>query len=153
MKSNRRGCDVEEGDVGRAVQELIGASCLSNFAVVIILTDLMKECLFYWITKDGIQECSLDLQNGIALMDDILAGAGHGPYLNRCTLAEYFTGSGGVVQGVPGPGVTSPRVTDPKNILVLPKVDIMKRLLSPDVGDMGTKCRKEKGGNGLHVMQ
>ena len=74
-------------------------------------------------------------------MGEILAGAGHGSYLNHCTLAEYFSGSGGVGAGVPGPGVTilgfnSPGVAG-SNILALPEVDIMKWLSSPGIGDMG----------------
>jgi len=103
----------------------IAVNCLSNFPVVIILTDLRKECLFYWIIKDCIQERSLGLWNGITLIDDIRAGTRHG-YLNRCTLAEYFPGSSRV----------NPGVVNPRHILVLPKVDIMKWLPSPDIGDM-----------------
>ena len=56
--------------------------------------------MFYWITRNGIQECSLGLQNVIALIDEILAGTGHGLYLNRCTLTGYFSGGGGVSPGV-----------------------------------------------------
>lgn len=46
---------------------------------------------FYWITTDGIQHCLLDLYSGITLIDNILAGTGHGSHLNSCNLAAYLS--------------------------------------------------------------
>jgi len=81
---------VKEGDLKQNVLQLIAANCLFKF---IILTVLKEECLFYWITNGGIQECSLGLQNGIALIDDMLAGTEYGSYLNRwgCWFGAYFS--------------------------------------------------------------
>ena len=49
--------EVGEEHTRQAVLELIAANSLSKFGVAMVLTDLRKRCLFYWIAKDGIQEC------------------------------------------------------------------------------------------------
>ena len=122
---------VSEGHSRQAVLELITANCLSSYPVVIALTDLRCEWVFYWITSGGIQEVPQDLQGGVALIEAILAGTGDGSYLTRCNVAAYLS----LIDGGADPGVVGcPGVVDcPERI---EKVDIMKLLPPPDTGDL-----------------
>ena len=78
-----------------------------------------------------IQECSLGLQDGITLIEDILADTGHGSYRNRYNLKTYLSGNHESDPGVIGSGIVGP-----ENSQDLQTVDIMKWLPSLDVDDM-----------------
>ena len=53
--------EISEIHIRQAVLELIAANSVSNYPVVIVLTDLRHQWLFYWISTDSILQCSQNL--------------------------------------------------------------------------------------------
>ncbi|KAF8419754.1 hypothetical protein EV426DRAFT_644762 [Tirmania nivea] len=87
---------IDESSCKQAVLQLLAASALSNYPVMVLLTDLREYWHFLWLVMEGIQEISLGLHCGVALMNDILNGGGgeRRPYFNRCRMKDIAAANG-----------------------------------------------------------
>ena len=119
----------------QAAAELLVASAVSNFPVVVLLTDLKNHWQFAWLTKREVIDCTFGCLKGSVLLKILTTGpttpaledqvTPPAPYEMRCTLRSIY-----------GYKDSNHKASVLESILNRPKVGLMDILPQGDVGNM-----------------
>lgn len=125
-----------KGGVNQAVLELLAASQVSNFPVVVLLTNLNMNWHFFWLGKNNVEAAVFQFQSGITVLEDILHDQGKGPYSSRYTWLQFLSYKTGkeVPARQPLQQALAPQGVD--RILSRPKIYPYDRLSKPDIANM-----------------
>ena len=137
IELKKKKANIDKADRRQGVLQLLTASTLSKFPVVVILTDLNKYWQFFWLSKAGINVALLQPCSALTLIRDLLNE-------RTCPLGERYTMKNYILEKhvkqvirPPATGNQEPPVTENELLLELrTKVDPYELIPKSDVGNM-----------------